>query len=58
MVSYRQLFLRHVAQTSDKSLQFEIERAEGIFFFDTSGKAYIDLVSGVSVSALGLVSLL
>ena len=53
MVSNRQLFLRHVAQTSDSSLQFEIERAEGIFFYDTSGKAYIDLVSGVSVSALG-----
>jgi acetylornithine/N-succinyldiaminopimelate aminotransferase len=53
MVSNRQLFLRHVAQTSESSLQFEIERAEGIFFFDTSGKAYIDLVSGVSVSALG-----
>ncbi len=53
MVSKRQLFLRHVAQTSDSSLQFEIERAEGIFFYDSTGKAYIDLVSGVSVSALG-----
>jgi acetylornithine/succinyldiaminopimelate/putrescine aminotransferase len=47
------LFLRHVAQTSESSLQFEIERAEGIFFYDSSGKSYIDLVSGVSVSALG-----
>ena len=53
MVSNRQLFLRHVAQTSGSSLQFEIERAEGIFFYEPSGKAYIDLVSGVSVSALG-----
>ncbi len=53
MVSNRQLFLRHVAQTSDSSLTFEIERARGIYFYDTSGKAYIDLVSGVSVSALG-----
>jgi len=53
MYSHRQLFLRHVAQTSESSLQFEIDRAEGIFFYDTSGKAYIDLVSGVSVSALG-----
>jgi len=53
MVSNRQLFLRHVAQTSDSSLQFEIERAEGIFFYNTSGKSFIDLVSGVSVSALG-----
>lgn len=53
MTSNRQLFLRHVAQTSESSLQFEIERAEGIFFYDSSGKSYIDLVSGVSVSALG-----
>ena len=53
MYSKRQLFLRHVAQTSEQSLQFEIERAEGVFFYDSAGKAYIDLVSGVSVSALG-----
>jgi len=53
MISNRQLFLRHVAQTSESSLQFEIERAEGIFFYDKAGKAYIDMVSGVSVSALG-----
>jgi len=53
MISNRQLFLRHVAQTSESSLQFEIERAEGIFFYDKAGKPYLDLVSGVSVSALG-----
>jgi len=53
MISNRQLFLRHVAQTSESSLQFEIQRAEGISFYDKAGKAYIDLVSGVSVSALG-----
>jgi len=53
MVSNRQLFLRHVAQTSDSSLTFEIEGAKGIYFYDRSGKAFIDLVSGVSVSALG-----
>ncbi len=53
MISQRQLFLRYVAQTSETSLQFEIDRAEGIFFYDPAGKAYMDLVSGVSVSALG-----
>ncbi len=53
MISNRQLFMRHVAQTSESSLQFEIERAEGIFFYDKAGKPYFDLVSGVSVSALG-----
>jgi acetylornithine/succinyldiaminopimelate/putrescine aminotransferase len=53
MISNRQLFLRHVAQTSESSLQFEIERAEGINFYGKNGKPYIDLVSGVSVSTLG-----
>lgn len=53
MLSNRQLFLRHVAQTSESSFQFEIERAEGISFYDKKGKPYIDLVSGVSVSAVG-----
>jgi acetylornithine/succinyldiaminopimelate/putrescine aminotransferase len=31
----------------------EIERAEGIYLYDIQGKAYIDLVSGVSVSNVG-----
>jgi len=53
MVSKRQLFLRHVAQTSGQSLQFDIDRAEGIYFISSGGRRYIDLVSGVSVSALG-----
>ncbi len=53
MVSKRQLFLRHVAQTSAHSLQFEIKRAEGVWFYDTNDRPYLDLVSGVSVSALG-----
>lgn len=53
MVSNRQLFLRHVAQTSDSSLAFEIKKASGIYFYDSAGKAHFDLVSGVSVSALG-----
>lgn len=49
----RQLFLRHVAQTSDAPLSLEIERAEGIYLFDAAGNAYMDLISGVSVSNLG-----
>ncbi|MEA3317907.1 MAG: aspartate aminotransferase family protein [Bacteroidota bacterium] len=53
MISQRQLFLQHVAQTSDFPLQLEIERAEGIYMYDNDGKAYVDLISGVSVSNLG-----
>ncbi len=54
-LSNRQLFLNHVGQTSGNPLQIEIERAEGIYLFTPSpgNKRYIDLVSGVSVSALG-----
>jgi len=53
MLSNRQLFLQHVGQTSDFPLQLEIERAEGIYMYDTTGKAYIDMISGVSVSNIG-----
>lgn len=31
----------------------EIERADGVYLFDKSGKRYIDLISGISVSYLG-----
>ena len=53
MISQRQLFLNHVAQTSDFPLMLEIERAEGITLYDKHGKAYIDLISGIGVSNVG-----
>ncbi len=53
MLSQRQLFLQHVAQTSDAPLGLEIEKAEGVFLYDTFGKKYIDLISGINVSVLG-----
>ncbi len=53
MHSLRQLFLRNLAQTSPAPLSLEIERAEGCFLYDTSGKAYLDLIAGIGVSALG-----
>jgi acetylornithine/succinyldiaminopimelate/putrescine aminotransferase len=53
MFSQRQLFLRHLAQTSDAPLMLEIERAEGMYLYDTYGKAYMDLIAGIGVSALG-----
>jgi acetylornithine/succinyldiaminopimelate/putrescine aminotransferase len=53
MISQRQLFLRHVAQTSDAPMMLEIDRAEGCFLFDTEGAAYLDLIAGISVSVLG-----
>ena len=49
----RQLFLQHIAQTSDFPLGLEIERAEGIFIFGQDGKSYMDLISGIGVSNVG-----
>ena len=49
----RQLFLEHVGQTSDNPMMLEVERAEGIYLYGRDGKRGIDLISGVSVSAVG-----
>ena len=49
----RQLFLQHIAQTSDFPLGLEIERAEGVFIFGRDGKSYMDLISGIGVSNVG-----
>ena len=52
-MSPRELFLRHVAQTSPFPLALEIDRAEGIYLYDRDGKAYLDLIAGIGPSVLG-----
>jgi acetylornithine/N-succinyldiaminopimelate aminotransferase len=49
----RQLFLNHVGQTSEAPLALEIVRAQGCKLFDADGKAYIDLIGGISVCNVG-----
>ncbi len=49
----RELFFRHIAQTSPSPLGIEIQRADGVFLYSADNKRYIDLVSGVSVSNIG-----
>ena len=49
----RQLFLSHVAQTTDFPLLIEIEKAEGIYMYGPKGEKYIDLISGIGVSNVG-----
>jgi acetylornithine/succinyldiaminopimelate/putrescine aminotransferase len=49
----RELFLRHVAQTSPAPLGIEITRAEGSKLYDSDGKSYIDLIGGISVANTG-----
>ena len=53
MFTNRQLFLNHIAQTSPSPMGLEIEKAEGCYLFDSNGKKYIDLISGISVSNIG-----
>jgi acetylornithine/succinyldiaminopimelate/putrescine aminotransferase len=55
-MNQRELFLRHVAQTSDTPLlgfDMNIAKAEGSVLTDVNGKEYIDLISGISVSNVG-----
>lgn len=52
-MNQRQLFLRHLAQTSDAPLALEISRGEGVYLYDTDGKRYMDLIAGIGVSSLG-----
>jgi len=49
----RQLFLRHVAQTSSTPLMLEIVKADGCWMFDVNGKKYLDMISGIAVSNVG-----
>jgi acetylornithine/succinyldiaminopimelate/putrescine aminotransferase len=52
-VNERELFLKHVAQTSPSPLAFEIAKAEGCLLYDVNGKEYIDLIGGISVANIG-----
>jgi acetylornithine/succinyldiaminopimelate/putrescine aminotransferase len=49
----RGLFLRHLAQTSPNPLGLQIDRAEGLYLFDSSGNRYLDLIGGISVCNTG-----
>jgi acetylornithine/succinyldiaminopimelate/putrescine aminotransferase len=53
-MDYRaEVFLNHLAQTTDDPFLIPIERAEGIYLYSPGGKRYTDLISGISVSNIG-----
>ena len=55
-MNQRELFLRHVAQTSEIPMLGEdlnIAIAKGVKLTDVNGKTYTDLISGISVSNVG-----
>ncbi|MFF5381368.1 aspartate aminotransferase family protein [Pedobacter suwonensis] len=53
MLTQRQLFLQHNAQTSPEPLMLEFVKAKGIYIYDTQDKKHIDLIAGIGVSNVG-----
>lgn len=53
MLTQRQIFFEHLAQTSPDPIALEIVKANGTFLYDASGRIYFDLISGISVSNIG-----
>lgn len=52
-MNQRELFLKHVAQTSPAPLGIEVVRASGTRLYDAGGKSYLDLIGGISVCNIG-----
>src|SRR5436309_1706676 len=52
-MNQRELFLKHVAQTSPAPLGLEIVKAKGCTLRDAAGKKYLDLIAGISVCNVG-----
>jgi acetylornithine/succinyldiaminopimelate/putrescine aminotransferase len=49
----KETFLHNLAQTSPYPFLISIERAEGIYLHSPDGKSYMDMISGIGVSAIG-----
>ena len=49
----KEVFLHSLAQTSPYPFLIPIERAEGVYLYGPNGTRYMDLISGIGVSALG-----
>ena len=52
-MNQREIFLRHVAQTSTAPLALEIVKADCCTLFNVAGREYIDLIGGISVANTG-----
>ncbi|WP_316805026.1 aspartate aminotransferase family protein [Pedobacter nototheniae] len=53
MLTQRQLFLQHNAQTSPEPLLLEFVKAKGLYIYDQDNKKYMDLIAGIGVSNIG-----
>lgn len=48
-----QIFLKLQAQTNENPYLIDVEKAEGIYIWDKSGKKYMDMIAGVAVTNIG-----
>jgi acetylornithine/succinyldiaminopimelate/putrescine aminotransferase len=46
-------FLHLLGQTNQSPYLIDIDRAEGIYIYDKSGKSYMDMIAGVAVNNIG-----
>lgn len=46
-------FLELLGQTNQSPYLIDVERAEGIYIYDKSGKSYMDMIAGVAVNNIG-----
>jgi acetylornithine/succinyldiaminopimelate/putrescine aminotransferase len=53
MPTAKEMFYRYLGLPGRHPLELEISSAEGIYLYDSRGKRYTDLVSGITVSNLG-----
>ncbi len=49
----QEVFLNNLAQTTPFPSLISVDSAEGIYIYDTDGKRYTDLISGIGVSNIG-----
>jgi len=52
-VNSKDIFLNHLAPTSNQPLAIEVESAEGCMITDVNGKTYYDLIAGIGVATVG-----
>jgi len=52
-VSNDKRFLELLGQTNQSPYLIDVDRAEGIYIYDKSGKPYMDMIAGVAVNNIG-----
>jgi acetylornithine/succinyldiaminopimelate/putrescine aminotransferase len=49
----QQIFRNNLAQTTPYPFSIPVEKAEGVFLYEPSGKRYFDMIAGIAVSNVG-----